>query len=398
MDLHLVEGGPSKTVELDDTVGDALSRSKAVVATRLGSGMWEVAPTTQVGVAVIAGVTVWVKPKVDIGRIIYLMGFARKPGWQADTVAVGEVDDLLAALALAFCEQAERAVETGLLQGYTEVDDSLAVLRGRLRDQEQLTRRFGLAVPLLVRFDDHSTDIAENQLLLAATELLLRLPGVAPAVRVRLRRLRHGFAEVTAPTWGAPLPTWSPSRLNERYHVALWLAEVLLRDNAVDQQAGDIRVGGFLVDMAKVFEDYLTAALTRAFAPHGGWVRAQDRHHLDEAAQIVMKPDIVWYLHGQPAAVIDAKYKAEKPAGFPDADLYQMLAYCTALHLPQGHLVYAKGNEVEVSHIVRHAGVEIHAHALDLAAPPAELEQQVDDLARRIATARLAPVVSKAAS
>ena len=41
------------------------------------------------------------------------------------------------------------------------------------------------------------------------------------------------------------------------------------------------------------------------------------------------------------SAVINAKYKAEKGAGFPNAALYQMLAYCTALRLPVGHLVYA---------------------------------------------------------
>ena len=46
----------------------------------------------------------------------------------------------------------------------------------------------------------------------------------------------------------------------------------------------------------------------------------------------------------RPRAVIDAKYKAEKPAGYPNADLYQMLAYCTALRLSDGHLVYAKGS------------------------------------------------------
>ena len=31
--------------------------------------------------------------------------------------------------------------------------------------------------------------------------------------------------------------------------------------------------------------------------------------------------------------MIDAKYKAEKPAGYPNADLYQLLAYCTVLGL-----------------------------------------------------------------
>lgn len=292
---------------------------------------------------------------------------------------------LVPALAHAFAEQAERALEEGLLQDYVEVDDSLTVLRGRLREQDQLRQRFGIALPLLVRFDDHTADIAENQLILAAAELLLRVPGVTQRTRARLRRLRQILADVTPPTRGTMLPRWAPTRLNARYHVALWLAELILRGNAVDQAPGNVRLNGFLVDMAKVYEDFLTATLTDAFRDHGGWCRSQDRHHLDVQDLIAIRPDLVWYLNGKPAAVIDAKYKAEKPAGFPDADLYQMLAYCTALDLPDGHLVYAKGNATELTHVVRHATVTIHAHTVDLDTPQAQLLDQIATLAARIA-------------
>ena len=41
---------------------------------------------------------------------------------------------------------------------------------------------------------------------------------------------------------------------------------------------------------------------------------------------MVLRPDIVWKVRGSAVAVIDAKYKAEKPAGYPNADLYQLLA------------------------------------------------------------------------
>jgi len=384
MDLHLNEGGAAVVLPLDDATGDSLQRSGVVTAVRLGGGIWEVAPTTKVGVATVAGTTIWVRPKVDIARILFLLGYAKKPGWLDETAKLAEVDDIVSALALAFCDQAERAVEQGLLQGYTEVDDSLTVLRGRVREQEQLRRRFGIAVPLLVRYDDHTADIAENQLLRGATEVLLRLPGVPAPVRVRLRRLRSAMADVTPPVPGARLPTWVPNRLNSRYHVALWLAEVLLRRNAVDQSPGSVGVGGFLVDMAKVFEDFLTDTLSTSLTRFGGSVKAQDRHYLDGAAEVLMKPDLIWYFDGVPAAVVDAKYKAEKPAGFPDADLYQMLAYFTALGLPEGHLVYARGHEVEVSHTVRKVGIRIHAHTLDLASQPVALLTQVDELAARI--------------
>lgn len=395
IELHLVEGGDSITRPLDDATGDAIAASQIAGAVRVGGGDWEITPATKVGVASIGDVTIWIRPKVDIARVLFFLGYAHKPGWRDDTVAMSEVSDLVPALAQAFVDQADRALEVGLLQGYTEIDDSLTVLRGRLRDQDQLRQRFGIAIPLLVRFDDHTVDIPENQLLRGATELLLRVPGVGTNVRARLRRLRQVLSDVTPPVRGAALPIWTPNRLNERYHVALWLAELLLRRNAVDQVPGTVRVGGFLVDMAKVYEDFLTAALAESFRSYGGWTRAQDRHHLDVDGQVAMKPDLVWYFGGVPAAVIDAKYKVEKPAGFPDADLYQMLAYCTALRLTEGHLVYAKGNAVETKHTVRHAGVTIHAHTLDLAATPAELLAQVDALADRVAHDRVqAPIYS----
>ena len=51
--------------------------------------------------------------------------------------------------------------------------------------------------------------------------------------------------------------------------------------------------------------------------------------------------------------------KPEKPSGYPYADLYQVLAYCTALHLPRGHLIYARGNANPVRHVVRYSSIEM---------------------------------------
>ncbi|MFJ2029736.1 hypothetical protein [Streptosporangium sp. NPDC087985] len=108
-------------------------------------------------------------------------------------------------------------------------------------------------------------------------------------------------------------------------------------------------------------------------------------HHLDERQAVRMAPDFVWYADdGTSRAVADAKYKAERPEGFPDSDLYQMLAYCTALNLPEGHLVYAKGNAPHAAHRVRHVRITIHQHALELNQPPAGLLAEVEALARRL--------------
>ena len=137
----------------------------------------------------------------------------------------------------------------------------------------------------------------------------------------------------------------------------------------MDLPAGDVDVNGFVIDMATVFEDFVTISLGDALARIAGRVEPQDRQTLDIGGSVDMRPDLVWYRHGAPIAVIDAKYKAEKIAGYPNADLYQLLAYCTALGLHTGHLVYAKGNEPERVHVVRGSRTQLHVHALDLELP-----------------------------
>jgi hypothetical protein len=73
----------------------------------------------------------------------------------------------------------------------------------------------------------------------------------------------------------------------------------------------------------------------------------------------VLRPDIVWKVGGSPVAVVDAKYKAEKPAGYPNADLHQLLAYRMVLDLRTGHLVYAAGSREPARHVVRRSGRDL---------------------------------------
>jgi len=373
--LILREGDPPRLVELRRPVADALAAAGVVqVALTDRPGWWEVTPGTQIGVVSVAGLQVVIEPKIDINRLVLLMGYARRPDfWRDDRVLLDADADLPEALADAFVRLARRAVEQGLLKGYVTVDETLAVLRGRVREADQLRRRWGRSIPLEVRFDEFTVDIAENQVLLAAVEQLLRTPRVGVRHRAGLQRLRMQLADVSAPPRGGARPVWVASRLNARYVPALEVAELILDGRSFEQRVGDMVVSGYLFNMATIFEDFVTVALREAFKPLGGRSRLQYRTHLDEAEAVPVRPDFVWSDAGVPRVVVDAKYKAEKPSGFPQADLYQMLAYCTVLGLPVGHLVYAKGNEDARAHVVRRSGVRIVTHALDLDVEPAEL-------------------------
>ncbi len=384
--LILREGDPPRLVELPRPIADALAAAGVVqVALTDRPGWWEVTPGTQIGVVSVAGLQVLIEPKIDINRLVFLMGYARRPDfWRDERVLLDADADLPEAVADAFLRLAKRALEQGLLKGYVTVDETLAVLRGRVREADQLRRRWGRSIPLEVRYDEFTVDIAENQVLLAAVEQLLRTPRVGVRHRAGLQRLRLQLADVTAPGRGGVRPPWVASRLNARYVPALELAELVLSGRSFEQRVGDLVVSGYLFNMATIFEDFVTVALREAFRPYGGRSRMQYRTHLDEAETVPVRPDFVWSDAGVPRVVVDAKYKAEKPSGFPQADLYQLLAYCTVLGLPVGHLVYAKGYEDAREHVVRNAGVRIVAHTLDLSAEPQDMLASVTELAGRM--------------
>lgn len=386
--LTLTEGASPVTVELSSTEYQALNELNLVtVFPTVTPGVYDVVAGRKVGAVSIGERQVIVRPKIsDLDRLLFLMGYAKNPRlWRDDEVSLSAADELLPGVAEAFARMASRAVELGLLQGYKTVSETLPVLRGRMLAGEQMTRLFGLPVPVAVEYDDFTLDIAENQLLAMATLRALSIPRLSNVGRRLLLRLRHALAEVTAPHRGVALPKWQPSRLNARYQSALRVAEIILSTESFEHRVGDLVVTGYMFDMWKIFEDFVTTALCESLQRFGGHCVAQAPLHLDADATVGMNPDLLWYGPNRATAVIDAKYKAEKPEGFPNADLYQMLAYCTVLRLDEGHLVYAKGNEPVSTHDVCGSDITIHCHALDMGLPPRALLRQVDELAAVIA-------------
>jgi 5-methylcytosine-specific restriction enzyme subunit McrC len=385
--LELTEGAPPVAVNLSAAEAEGVAQLELAVVTRTGApDVWEVAASSKIGVVRCGDLQVTVKPKVPIDRLLFLMGYARSPSfWRDPTVQLDPEQDLFSAVADAFARQAVKALGQGLLHGYRTVDDTLPVLRGRVRESEQIGRRFGLLIPLEVRYDEFTVDIAENQILLAAVVRLLRLPGISQQARRALQRLRLQLGDVSPLPRGALLPRWQPSRLNTRYQSALRFAELILAATSYEQRVGLLPVTGFVFDMWRIFEDFVCVALGEAMAPSGGTSRTQESLHLDEDERVDMAPDFVWVDRRRIRVAADAKYKVQRPSGFPNADLYQMLAYCTVLGLDDGHLVYAKGADVERSYRVVGSPVTIHCHTLDLAAPPQGLLDQVGRLAERLA-------------
>ncbi|MGW5192427.1 McrC family protein [Kribbella sp. NPDC004138] len=373
-----------------------LGRSGLVDIRPAGTGIYRLLPNGRVGAVRFDDLQIEVIPKQRLGvaHLLFLLGYARNPGFRPETVTAETYGDLWPAMAQSLVASVERALTMGLLQGYRTEQEALLTVRGRIAFEDQLRRRPGSVVPIEVRYDEFSPDIAENQILLAAIHLMLGVPRLQPETRRRLLHLAARFAGVTRLLPGTPAPAWQPSRLNDRYQPALGLAEVLLRHSSTRVSAEGVEMSAFVVVMWEVFEDFVTVALREALANCPGHLESQLGAYLtgdgDWATgrtggphgDVFMKVDAVHRDEaGIPDVVFDAKYKLASGTGRDaNADHYQMLAYCTSLQVPVAWLIYAGGGN-DIRRRIKNTEVEVVAAPINLRQTPQEILARIRQIA-----------------
>ena len=142
------------------------------------------------------------------------------------------------------------------------------------------------------------------------------------------------------------------------------------------------------MDMNKVFQEFVTVALREALGLSEQVFcsdkKMPSRIALDTAGELKLEPDFSWWEGGECVFVGDAKYKNITDRSVPNSDLYQLLAYATALDLPGGMLIYAKGEADEVVHKVRYSGKSLEVAALDLSGTLEDVLARVEKLSDRV--------------
>ena len=387
---RLREGQVLDDVELTRAEAAALNASLLVSVQPDAEG-WRVTAAHAVGVLRCGDLTVRVQPKVGPLQVLRLLARAQGlRGLRLDDslVGVGPDADLTTVLALLFAEEAATAMAAGPLRGYRTEEQTLPVLRGRLRLREQELRRYGLPIPLEVTVDEWTTDTDENRRIRAACRRLLRLADAPPGVHDRLVRLDRVLADVRVASPGEPLASWTPTRLNTRLHHLLHLADLVLDSTTVEHRVGPVQVRGFVLNMAWLFERLVTQLLSEASGCLR--VRAQYDLPLDTLGRLTIKPDLVFCDGPRVVAVADTKYKLLDDNGrFPNADAYQLVTYCARLGLEVGHLIYAAGEPRPEPYEIQGTGVRLLVHSVDLAQPISGLEAEVTALLRRITMPRM---------
>ena len=389
--INLQEYVPSSPHALSTDQRDALSGIKSLNVVRADTEGAKVeyylTPGSTVGAVELADLSVLIQPKIGIPQLLSMACYAMGSYKSQDQRLFDfeEEETLPDTLALALAAAARQAFSRGLLHDYLTREEALYTVRGRIRFDEQIRRRFGIPIPIEVRYDEFTDDILANRLVKAATARLGRM-------RLRSQKARKdlgwiaGMLDNTSPVEFAPkdVPEVRFDRLNEHYRGVVELSRLILRHSAFEAGRGRVRASGFLMDMNVVFQEFVTVALRESLGASANTLRESSIGSLDKGGRIGLRPDLVWQEGRSVVFVGDAKYKDITGRGALGEDLYQLLAYVTALDLPGGMLIYAKDEADPVIHDVRNSGKRLEVAALDLSGTLGEILDRINELADRI--------------
>ena len=399
--LNLTEYQSSKPLELGRDELDTLyalntgkpKLSITIEPSRAQSGTYHLTPGSVVGAVEAGDLSLLIQPKIGIGQLLSLAGYTiSKFHIQKSAFDFGRDTALPDVLALSLNAMARRAFARGLLHGYLRKEEALYTVRGRIRFDAQLRRRFNIPLPVEVRYNEFTEDILANRLVKAAAYRLGSMGLRSAQARSGLAWVAGMLDKVSLVEFpGRAAPEVEFDRLNEHYRGVVALSRLILRHSAFEAYRGEVRASGFLMDMNQVFQEFVTVALREELGASEGTFGEEKISSLDVGGGIKLRPDLVWRVGGVCRFVGDVKYKNLTRGDddncdniVPNSDLYQLLAYVTAADLPGGMLIYAQGEANRADYKVRHCGKVLKVAALDLSGGLEEVLGRVKVLATEI--------------
>ncbi len=386
MTLTLREYQPCNiNLPLDLEQREVLNKSHiAVTAPSVEGSTWTLTPSSYIGTVRLDNLSIIVRPKISIDRVMFLVAYAIDPKDWRSYFDLSPAPDVLESIIPAFIHHTRQAVRRGLLQGYRHEEEALHTVRGRIRFGEQLKRRNNIILPIEVAYDEFTEDIEENRLIKTALHRLARLPVRSATCRRDIHALRPVFNAVGLGGYHHGAPVIRYNRINDHYRPAVELARLIVDNSILELYQGAVSGASFLLDMNAVFERFLFVALGEVLElSKSEWLRGKSLT-LDQAGAIKLEPDLSWWRRGHCRFVGDAKYKRLDPEGFRHPDIYQMLAYCTAVDLPAGLLAYAHGEAESGVHQIKNAGKSIEVVTLNLNGCPEAILKEVRRIAERV--------------
>ena len=286
-------------------------------------------------------------------------------------IRVNSLPEIYTRLARLLAQHVLARNQRGLYRAYLPQHASAPYVRGRIH-----TAALAQTLPaatLACSYQQLTTDVEENRILGWTLYTILRSGLCTDATRTTVQRAYRLLASQTTltPMAAGQARSRTYSRLNQDYAPLHALCAFFLEQSGPGHTIGDQIMIPFLVDMARLYEQFVAAWLKRrlATAPHAPRYRVATQVHTPVSGDLHFTIDLV-ISAGRQRWVIDTKYKT--PTSGPDtADVAQVLAYAQVQDAQEALLVYptplAKPLDVRVGGVRLRTLTFALDHHLDLA-------------------------------
>jgi 5-methylcytosine-specific restriction enzyme subunit McrC len=384
---------PTTLVQEDVSFLRMQAPQRVTIARDIDAEAYRLNPNQYVGVITLpSGRRIDCRPRVGVGNILYMLAVAyRMPAMlQHELSTFAPFDEVIDVVASYFADTVAELVSRGLYRSYMEREENLPTVRGRIIFAEDARLNFALRHRTMCRYSELTWDIPENQVLRQVAQTLSNWPFRRLGVRARLASIAAELAELSPSSLRAEdLDRFSYHRQNEHYRRSHALCRLFLTSASVSEHAGQVAFQTFLLDMNRLFEMFVSQALEDRLKPPF-WVTAQLRTWLDTSAAVAIQPDLLISRGAEALLVGDTKFKRLGEDEFKNHDHYQLLAYCTALDINRGVLIYPL-HEVEATQelTVRNSSIHLATLTIDLSGDVDHLAAECDRLARAVAAEAL---------
>jgi 5-methylcytosine-specific restriction enzyme subunit McrC len=302
---------------------------------------WVLKAKGYVGYLPFSGGVIEIVPKVSVSNLFGMLDVAY--GLKSFHVLEGLTDtsslsDFYSRLASILARRVLSRSRKGLYRTYRAESSSLAFIRGRIDVQESL--RNPLDPALTCRYEDHTTDVEENRLILWTLSTILRsglctgeyLAPVRHAYRILSRFSSLDYYSHTDCTGRLY------NRLNDDYEPMHGLCRFFLEKTGPCQGRGNRKMLPFVISMHQLFEEFVAKWLGARIKQDGRFI-LRTQKSLD-AGSFNIYPDLIIEdrLTGIPLLVADTKYKNDEKVD--QNDVYQVLAYARKLGCTETVLIY----------------------------------------------------------
>ncbi|BAY64820.1 McrBC 5-methylcytosine restriction system component-like protein [Calothrix brevissima NIES-22] len=298
-----------------------------------------------------------INPKVPIKNLFGMLEYAynlKDFRFLDGLMACESLQEFYNYLAHLLAQKTLERCRKGLYRTYLPKTAQLAYVRGRLDIQQVIKKPWD--AKLKCHYEEHTADIAENQILAWTLYIIGHSTLCSDTVSTTVRKAYHALQGLVTlkPYRAEDCIGRQYNRLNEDYQILHILCRFFLDNSSPSHETGNHKTLPFLIDMARLYEIFVAEWLHKN-VPKDYVIKQQYQIEVGQNRQFIL--DILFCdSAGKPLAVLDTKYKAPEKAA--NSDIHQMISYANTTNSQQAFLVYPidlkqplniKSNDIQVS-------------------------------------------------